>query len=312
MKNCIAFLLLVIATSVALGADPLRVRQVENLQHGLRGTVALVPPEENCGFFAIDVPKRTDRDDIAKHWKPGYTLLLNGGYFQEDFSPVGLVRIGGAKITRRAAPRLSGFVAIDKQGHLSLLTRADDLAGYATIIQSGPYVVGPGGIVGIKSDRGQTARRTVIGLTREQGIIVAVTEPITLTDLARGMLAEFPSLDRLLNLDGGPSTALKTESIQVLNDWPVRNYIGKQGANVGCARSARMSQSDVVRIAGRAATAAGYKLADYQEPEAHFEFVRKDGSWTVFYVMKPPTLPGGHFQVWVDDKTGKTQVMPGE
>ena len=80
----------------------------------------------------------------------------------------------------------------------------------------------------------------------------------------------------------------------------------------GCAHSPRMSQTDVIRAASRAADQAGYKLASYQEPEAHFEFVRKDGSWSVFYVMKPPTPAGGHFQVWVNDKTGKTQVMPGE
>ena len=80
----------------------------------------------------------------------------------------------------------------------------------------------------------------------------------------------------------------------------------------GCARSPHMSQQDVIRVADRAATDAGYKLADYKEPEAHFEFVRKDGSWTVSFVRKPPTPVGGHFQVWVDDKTSKTRVMPGE
>ena len=83
---------------------------------------------------------------------------------------------------------------------------------------------------------------------------------------------------------------------------------------LGCARSAstRLSQPEVVQIASRAATDAGYKLADYKEPEAHFEFVRKDRSWTVFFVRKPPTPPGGHFSVWVDDQTSKTQVTPGE
>jgi hypothetical protein len=88
----------------------------------------------------------------------------------------------------------------------------------------------------------------------------------------------------------------------------------------GCAHSPKMSQADVVRVAARAATDAGYKLVDYKKPEAHFEFVHKDGTWTVFYEMKPPTPLGEHFQtplgehflVWLDDKTGKTRVMPGE
>lgn len=130
-------------------------------------------------------------------------------------------------------------MAIDGEGRLRLLTKADDLSGYATIIQSGPYLVDPGGVLGIKSDAGQVARRTVIGLTREQDLIFAVTEPITLTELARGMLEEFPSLDRLLNLDGGPSTALKTETFQLLNASPVRNYIGKKNANNRLHRMSR-------------------------------------------------------------------------
>jgi hypothetical protein len=65
-------------------------------------------------------------------------------------------------------------------------------------------------------------------------------------------------------------------------------------------------------VASRAATDAGYKIGDYQEPEAHFEYVRKDGSWTVFFKLKPPTPPGGDFLVWVDDTTSKTQVIRGE
>jgi hypothetical protein len=80
----------------------------------------------------------------------------------------------------------------------------------------------------------------------------------------------------------------------------------------GCTRSPQMSQAEVVRLAGRAAADAGYELADFKEPQAHFEFLRKKNSWTVFYERKPPTLPGGHFQVWVNDKTGKTQVMRGQ
>ena len=73
-----------------------------------------------------------------------------------------------------------------------------------------------------------------------------------------------------------------------------------------------MSQAGAIAAANRAATEAGYKLSDYGAPKAHYEFTRKDKTWTVFYVLKPPTPPGGHFQIWVEDKTGKTQVMRGE
>ena len=74
----------------------------------------------------------------------------------------------------------------------------------------------------------------------------------------------------------------------------------------------RMSRDDVLKAANSAAIKAGYTLTEYGAPEAHYEFVRKDKRWTVFYNMKPPTPAGGHFHVWVEDQTGKTQVMRGE
>ena len=54
-----------------------------------------------------------------------------------------------------------------------------------------------------------------------------MTEPILLYDLSVAIKKKMPRLERLLNLDGGPSTALKTASHEVLNRWPVRNYIVK-------------------------------------------------------------------------------------
>ncbi len=214
-----------------LMGGPPEARQIENPQYGLRATVILVPAVENHGFFAVDVPKRTRQDDIRRHWETGYAFLLNGGYFNtEDFTPVGLTRIEGVEINRNVAPRLSGFVAITEGGSLQILTKADDVAGFTTVVQCGPFLVDPGGILGLKSRDGRVARRTVVGVMKDQTLVFAVAEPITLFDLARAMMAEFPSLDRLLNLDGGPSTALKARHIEVLNEWPVRNYIGKRSS----------------------------------------------------------------------------------
>ena len=36
-----------------------------------------------------------------------------------------------------------------------------------------------------------------------------------------------PKLDRLLNLDGGPSTGLRSNDIKILNSSAVRNYLVK-------------------------------------------------------------------------------------
>ncbi len=74
---------------------------------------------------------------------------------------------------------------------------------------------------------------------------------------------------------------------------------------------ARPSQLEVVRIAAEAATIHGYRLADYKDPQAHYEFTRKDKTWSVFYDGKV-AAPGHHFLVWIDDRTATARVMPGE
>ena len=84
----------------------------------------------------------------------------------------------------------------------------------------------------------------------------------------------------------------------------------KSSAAVGPS-GARLTQAKVIRLAREAAEREGIKLDRYKEPEANYEFTRKDGTWTVFFDGKVPT-PGNHFMVWVNDGTKKTKVMRGE
>ena len=61
-----------------------------------------------------------------------------------------------------------------------------------------------------------------------------------------------------------------------------------------------------------AARSHGYDVEKYNMTGCHYEYTEKDGTWTVFYELKPPTPPGGHFLVSVDDKTKQTAVAPGK
>jgi hypothetical protein len=78
----------------------------------------------------------------------------------------------------------------------------------------------------------------------------------------------------------------------------------------GCAHTPRMTQPEVVRVAGQAGEAVGYSLTHYKEPEAHFEFTDKDRTWSVFYEGRE-LLPGNHFLVVIDDRTKATKVIDG-
>lgn len=191
--------------------------------------VISIAPGNNAGFAIIDVPKLDENDTISNHWDGRkYEFMINGGYYDDQFSPVGLCRINGRYLSRKKSKKLSGFVVIDEAGKLQLLTQKDHLKPYPTVLQSGPYIIDPGGSIGIHPPARIKARRTCIGATTDGTILIIITKPIALYDLAVIVKRDIPDIERLLNLDGGPSTALKTDATSVINPRPVRNFIAKK------------------------------------------------------------------------------------
>jgi hypothetical protein len=84
---------------------------------------------------------------------------------------------------------------------------------------------------------------------------------------------------------------------------------------VGCSSgtgTARLRQDEVITIAKAKAVQEGFDLSKYDLKGCDYEFTRKDRTWTVFFELKPPTSPGGHFIVSVDDQTKKATLMRGE
>ena len=180
--------------------------------------VTMFTQRDNCGFGILDVPDPQKAGIILTYWDASkYSIIINGGYFTPDFQPVGLLKINGKFLNKRKPKKLSGFVAMDKKGIISILTHNDDLSPYSSILQSGPYVIDPGSKIGIISNDGEISRRTLIGKTTGNELVIIITSQVSLFDIANFIKKKFPDIDRLLNLDGGPSTALKTDSIEMVN-----------------------------------------------------------------------------------------------
>jgi len=74
---------------------------------------------------------------------------------------------------------------------------------------------------------------------------------------------------------------------------------------------ARLSTAEVIRIAKQTAERQGVDLRRYKEPEAHYEFTRKDKSWFVSFDGRV-AMPGNHFSVSVDDQTGEARFFGGK
>jgi hypothetical protein len=76
-----------------------------------------------------------------------------------------------------------------------------------------------------------------------------------------------------------------------------------------------LTKSEAIRLADKAAKKEGYNLREYQRPEAHYEFTRKDDTWFISYDGKPDkdgnTAIGHDFFVIIHDKTRKIDVYQG-
>ena len=88
---------------------------------------------------------------------------------------------------------------------------------------------------------------------------------------------------------------------------------------VGCTRrdqenrpEADLTEAEVLRIAEAAARSEGYDVDKYDMTGCDCESTAEGRTWTVSYDLKPPTPPGGHFMVSIDDKTRKATLARGE
>lgn len=182
---------------------------------------------ENSGFELIDGGKR--KNFVSDHYSPeSHIFVSNAGYFDGNLNPVGYCRIDGKNISDSKAANLSGFLTIAADGRLALHWKKLPEKKYRDILQAGPFIVDPGGKIGIITRSGNEARRTVVGITDDKKILIMTTSEVYLYDLAKILKAEIPTIERALNLDGGPSTGLIYHETRIVNPNPVINFLAKQ------------------------------------------------------------------------------------
>jgi uncharacterized protein YigE (DUF2233 family) len=136
---------------------------------------------------------------------------VNGGYFDADYAPLGLLITDGrmvaplrkAKLFSGVVSAAKGQVKIQRVGEFSLKTKP------TAARQSGPFLVERGAPVpGLNATR--AARRTYVATGADKAAI-GYSSHLTLAQIAavlatRGVVPEI-KLDRALNLDGGSSSA---------------------------------------------------------------------------------------------------------
>jgi hypothetical protein len=155
----------------------------------------------------------------------GARAAVNGGFFEPDGSPSGVLVSAGQTFGRYAARGGSGVLAV-RDGRATVDVAAgfpEDFQGDLAV-QCGPRLVERGGVIGVHRDDGRRFARTA-ACVRDDGRTLDLVLTWCVDDamrgpgllwLARRLAGPSPTGDPggcelALNLDGGPSTGLLLE-----------------------------------------------------------------------------------------------------
>jgi uncharacterized protein YigE (DUF2233 family) len=165
----------------------------------------------------------------------GCTAGVNGGYFDPDFAPVGLLVTDSRMISPLRRARLISGVLSVVNGRVRIQRAAEysPKAKPTQAVQCGPFLVDHAANVnGLEDSR--RARRTFAAAGGHR-FAIGVCSAVSLAELSRILVAgnigpEF-KVDRALNLDGGSSTAFWCKrpdgtAFSISEQKPVRDFVG--------------------------------------------------------------------------------------
>jgi exopolysaccharide biosynthesis protein len=158
----------------------------------------------------VDNPSGDDLSAVAKRLHP--LAAVNGGYFDPQNEPVGLVISDGKVIAPFRKARLLSGVLVASKGRVDLVrsTEYSSRKSATTALQCGPFLVDGGApVAGLNNTR--PARRTFFITSGPDRAGVGFCSSVTLAEL--GAILATPrvtgeaKVQRALNFDGGSSSA---------------------------------------------------------------------------------------------------------
>lgn len=147
-----------------------------------------------------------------KQKEPGATLIINGGYFDQQNNATALV-VSDGEAFGTSYNGFGGMLSVDDQGHIILRSLsqhpydANEQLQQAT--QSAPMLVLAGKPTQFNANAA-SSRRSVVA-TDKQGRLLFIVSPemaFSLGELQDLLVGSDLSIDTALNLDGGASTGL--------------------------------------------------------------------------------------------------------
>jgi exopolysaccharide biosynthesis protein len=174
-------------------------------------------------------------EDLAAVMKRNHGLAgVNGGYFDPQNAPVGLVISDGKLIAPLRKAKLLSGVLVATKSRVELLRTAEYSArkSPANALQCGPFLVDAGTAVpGLNNTR--PARRTFVLTSGSDRAALGFCSSVTLAEmgeiLASVRLSPDLKVQRALNLDGGSSSAFwfagQRSVFSISEQKTVRNFV---------------------------------------------------------------------------------------
>lgn len=191
---------------------------------------------KSCTLRVIDQPA-TPRIGLAQAMRQkGCLAGVNGGYFNADYGPIGLLISGGKMIAPlQRAKLITGVLAASPRE--VRIVRAREFSRqqkFNSAVQCGPFLVEAGRSVrGLEKTR--TARRTFAAVGNVNRAALGFCSEISLSELAGILattrLADDFRIERALNLDGGSSSAFwfaqeDGNAFSISEQKTVRDFVG--------------------------------------------------------------------------------------
>ena len=208
---------------------------VEDSAAGDRASLELaVFSTKSCRLRVIDQPNepRVDLEEVMT--RGNFLAAVNGGYFDPDYKPIGLLIVDGTMIAPLQKARLLSGVLSASTKKVQILRVAEFSMAQKpdAAIECGPMIVDLSKPVrGLESTR--PARRTFAAIGAGEKAALGFCSDVTLADLSN-ILASVSITDfkilRALNLDGGSSSTFwfkraNGSAFSIAEQKPVRDVV---------------------------------------------------------------------------------------
>lgn len=208
---------------------------VEESGSGERASLELaIFSTKSCRLRIVDQPSEPRLDLEEAMARGNFLAAVNGGYFDPEYRPIGLLIVDGTMIAPLQKARLlSGVLSaspkkiqISRVAEFSLNQKPD------AAVECGPMIVDLGRSVrGLESTK--IARRTFVAVATGDKAVLGFCSDVTLSDLSNILaIVAIPDfkIQRALNLDGGSSSAFwfkrtNGSAFSISEQKPVRDFV---------------------------------------------------------------------------------------